>query len=183
MSIYFKLELVHHQNLSQTCFWWACQEAWGDTDFMLKIITGDESRVYDYDLLINQQPCAVDKLQSPRLTKLHQVRRSTKSMLEVKVNLSPIVRLSINVTLRCWGWSGNVILRILVLLDIKRQQYCCDTKPIQFKGFASGAFCCAETALSTTTFCLKDPLHRVLACACYMHITVQLSILAQQEHT
>jgi len=77
----------HHVAICQEL----CQHALDDPSFMSRVITGDESWVYGYDLETKQQSSQWKSPGSPRPKKTRQSRSMTKSMLIVFFDIQGIV--------------------------------------------------------------------------------------------
>ena len=62
-----------------------------DPNFLSRVITGDESQLYNYDSETKQQSSQWKTPSSPRPKKLHQVRSNIKSMLIIFFDILGIV--------------------------------------------------------------------------------------------
>ena len=63
-----------------------------DPDFLIKVKTGNVSRVYSYDIKTKVQLSQWKWLQEPRSKKLHQVRLNVKDLLTVFFDCYELVR-------------------------------------------------------------------------------------------
>jgi len=68
-----------------------CERAQNDPNFMSSVITGDESRVYGYDLETKHMSSQWKSASSPQLKKVQQVKSNVKTMLIAFFNTDRLV--------------------------------------------------------------------------------------------